>query len=94
MWCSIEVKFSLLEDFQNFISGDFGDMEVDKTNLSVMCYGNHRLLTHVHDWCYRKSKGELTTLENFDGYDTTSVYKEGWKVSEETIDECEREEEY
>ena len=87
MWCLIEVTFCLLEDFQTFIIGDFGDMDVDKTNLSVMCTGNHRLLNDVHSWCECVSEGDVTTLENFDGYDTTTVYKEGVMISQESVEE-------
>ncbi len=87
MWCSIYVTFCLLEDFQTFIMGDFGDMDVDSNTLTVMCCGNHRLLTDVHSWCECVSEGEVTTLENFDGYDTTTVYQDGVKVSESSIEE-------
>tara|TARA_R110002012_G_scaffold164942_1_gene327276 strand:+ start:34 stop:303 length:270 start_codon:yes stop_codon:yes gene_type:complete len=87
MWCFIQVVFLLLEDFETFIVGDFGDMDVDKSNLSVMCTGNHRLLTDVHSWCECVSEGDVTTLENFDGYDTTTVYKEGEMISQESVEE-------
>ena len=87
MWCSIQVVFLLLEDFETFIVGDFGDMDVDKSNLSVMCTGNHRLLNDVHSWCECVSEGEVTTEENFDGYDTTTVYDDGKMVSQESVEE-------
>ena len=87
MWCSIYVVFLLLEDFETFIVGNFGDMDVDKNNLSVMCTGNHRLLNDVHSWCECVSEGKVTTLENFDGYDTTTVYEEGIMLSQESVEE-------
>ena len=87
MGCSIEITFSLLEDFLMFIMGDFGDMEVHQDTLSVDCYGNHRLLTDVHSWCECVSEGKVTTLETFDGYDTTTVYQEGVMLSQESVEE-------
>ncbi len=87
MWCSITVMFMMMEDFQNFIMGDFGDMEVDNTNMSVMCYGNHRLLNDVHSWCECVSEGKVITDENFDGYDTTTTYEEGKMISQESVEE-------
>ena len=87
MWCSIYVTFCLLEDFQNFIMGDFGDMEVYKDTLSAECFGNHRLLNDVHSWCECVSEGKVTTVENFDGYNTTTVYEDGVKLSEESVEE-------
>ena len=86
MWCSIQVVFMMLEDFNKFITGDFGDMEVLPNN-TVMCYGNHRLLNDVHNWVMDESQGQVTTLENFDGYDTTTVYQEGVKVMETCLEE-------
>ena len=86
MWCSIQVVFSMLEDFNQFITGSFGDMEVLSDN-TVMCYGNHRLLNDVHNWVQEVSLGHVTTLENFDGYDTTTVYHEGYKISETSQEE-------
>ena len=85
MWCSIEVVFCMLEDFHQFITGNFGDMEVG--DMSVMCYGNHRLLNDVHTWIEDSSRGDITTLENIDGYDITTVYQEGVKISETSVEE-------
>tara|TARA_B100001063_G_C16699078_1_gene521530 strand:- start:20 stop:265 length:246 start_codon:yes stop_codon:yes gene_type:complete len=77
----------MLEDFQNFIMGDFGDMEVYSDRLEVECFGNHRLLNDVHNWVQDESQGQVTTVENFDGYDTTTVYQEGVKVMETSLPE-------
>ena len=87
MWCSITILFTMLEDFQTFIMGDFGDMEIDNNNLTVYCTGNHRLLNDVHSWCECVSEGRVITDENFDGYDTTTVYEEGKMLSQESVEE-------
>ena len=87
MWCGINVMFMMLDDFQKFITGDFGDMEVDNNNMSVMCYGNYRLLNDVHSWCESVSQGKVITEENFDGYDTTTTYEDGVMLSQESVEE-------
>ena len=82
MWCSIQLVFMMLEDFNKFITGDFGDMEVYSDSLEVECSGNYRLLNDVYNWVENESQGQVTTLENFDGYDTTTVFQKGVKVME------------
>ena len=87
MWCSICVVFSLLEDFEMFIMGNFGDMDISHDRKEVQCYGNHRLLNDVHSWCECVSEGRVVTEENFDGYNTTTVYEQGKMISQESVEE-------
>ena len=87
MWCCITILFSMLEDYETFIMGDFGDMEIDNQPMSVSCYGNYRLLNDVHSWCECVSEGKVTTQESFDGYFTTTVYEGGVKLSETSEEE-------
>ena len=39
------------------------------------------------DWVESESEGEVRVDVNFDGYDTTYLYEEGVKLSEESVEE-------
>ena len=88
MWCSIEVVFGLMDDFQKFLYGDFGDMTPGDNKC--YCTGNHKLLDDVYTWIEEHSKGEITTIETMDGMVTTTLYSEGVERFQE-IEEEERE---
>ena len=78
MWCSVDVLFSHENDKEEFLKGNFGDME--PSEMSVMCYGNHRLLNDVHSWVQDNTSEFVTTIENIDGYNITTVYHDGIQV--------------
>lgn len=86
MWCSITVLFAMLDDFNGFICGDFGDMDINHHDMSVTCYGNHRLLDDVHSWC-QGTEGRVICEENFGGYDTTTAYEEGRMLYQHSVEE-------
>ena len=86
MWCLATVYFMLQSDYELFPVDDMGDC-MDNTQREITCTGNYRLLNDIHEWVQSKSNGLVKVYENFDGYDTITIYDEGVKVYENSVEE-------
>ena len=85
MWCLVTVYFMLQEEFDLFPLTEMGDADVTGER-EITCTGNHRLLNDVHAWC-GSTNGVIKVYENFDGYDTTTIYDEGVMLCQKSVKE-------